>query len=48
MTDMAILNFDKLKKLENEKGFPEAVTKGSDRKIKFFNLGKDNELWKCR
>ena len=40
-------NFDKLKKLEDEKGFSEAVTKkGSDEKIKFFNLGKDNDYRK--
>ena len=36
-------NFNNLKKLEDEKGFSEAITKkGSDEKIKFFNLGKDN------
>ena len=40
-------NFDNLKKLEDEKGFAEAITKkGSDEKIKFFNLGKDNDYRK--
>jgi len=40
-------NFNNLKKLEDEKGFAEAITKkGSDEKIKFFNLGKDNDYRK--
>ena len=40
-------NFNNLKKLEDEKGFSEAITKkGSDEKIKFFNLGKDNDYRK--
>ena len=40
-------NFNNLKKLEDEKGFAEAITrKGSNEKIKFFNLGKDNDYRK--
>ena len=36
-------DFEKLKKLEKEKGFAESITKkGSDEKIPFFNLGTDN------
>ena len=36
-------NFENLKKLEQEKGFAEAITKkGSNEKLIFFNLGKDN------
>ena len=36
-------DFDNLKRLEKEKGFAEAITKkGSDEKIKFFNLGINN------
>ena len=39
--------FNNLKKLEDEKGFSEAITKkGSEEKIKFFNLGKDNDYRK--
>ena len=35
--------FSNLKKLENEKGFAEAITKkGSNEKLKFFNMGKKN------
>ncbi len=36
--------FDQLKKLEKEKGFPEAMTnKVTNEKIKFFNMGKEND-----
>ena len=36
-------DFEKLKKLEKDKGFAESITKkGSDEKIPFFNLGTDN------
>jgi len=36
-------DFEKLKKLEKEKGFAESIAKkGSDEKIPFFNLGADN------
>ena len=36
-------DFEKLKKLEKEKGFAESIAKkGSDEKIPFFNLGTDN------
>jgi len=36
-------DFEKLKKLEKEKGFAESIKKkGSDEKIPFFNLGVDN------
>ena len=36
-------SFDKLKKEEDIKGFPEAINKkGTNEKIKFFNLGKKN------
>ena len=36
-------NFEKLQKLEKEKGFDEAITKkNSSEKIKFFNLGSKN------
>jgi len=36
-------DFEKLKELEKEKGFAESIIKkGSDEKIPFFNLGKDN------
>ena len=39
--------FEKLKKLENEVGFFEAIKKkDSDEKIKFFNLGKENNFKK--
>ena len=40
-------SFDKMKKEEKEKGFAEAIKKkGTDTKIKFFNLGKDNDYKK--
>ena len=40
-------NFENLKKLEQEKGFAEAITKrGSKEKLIFFNLGKDNNYKK--
>ena len=40
-------DFSNLKKLEKEKGFSEAITKkGSNEKINFFNLGKDNDYKK--
>jgi hypothetical protein len=40
-------DFEKLKKLEKEKGFAESITKkGSDEKIPFFNLGTDNNYKK--
>jgi len=36
-------DFESLKKLEQEKGFAEAITKkGSNEKLTFFNLGKNN------
>ena len=36
-------DFEKLKELEKKKGFAESIIKkGSDEKIPFFNLGKDN------
>ena len=36
-------DFENLKKLEQEKGFAEAITKkGSNEKLTFFNLGKNN------
>lgn len=36
-------DFNNLKKLESTKGFDESMVKrGSDEKLKFFNLGKDN------
>ena len=36
-------NFEKLQKLEKEKGFYEAISKkNSSEKIKFFNLGNKN------
>jgi len=36
-------DFENLKRLEQEKGFAEAITKkGSDEKLKFFNLGINN------
>ena len=36
-------SFDKLKKEEDIKGFPEAINKkGTNEKIKFFNLGNKN------
>ena len=36
-------DFEKLKKLEKEKGFVESIIKkGSDKKIPFFNLGANN------
>jgi len=36
-------DFEKLKKLEKEKGFAESITKkGSNKKIPFFNLGANN------
>jgi len=36
-------DFENLKRLEKEKGFAESITKkGSDEKIKFFNLGINN------
>tara|TARA_B100001250_G_scaffold102450_2_gene86281 strand:- start:38 stop:883 length:846 start_codon:yes stop_codon:yes gene_type:complete len=39
--------FSNLKKLENSKGFPEAITqKGTNKKLSFFNLGKDNDYKK--
>ena len=38
-------NFENMKKLENEMGFPEAVIdKRSKQKINFFNLGKENNF----
>ena len=40
-------SFDKMEKEENEQGFAEAIKKkGTDAKIKFFNLGKDNDYKK--
>jgi len=40
-------SFDKMKKNEKEQGFDEAIKKkGTDKKIKFFNLGKDNDYKK--
>lgn len=40
-------NFKNLQNLEKKKGFEEAMTlKGSNQKIKFFNLGKDNDYKK--
>ena len=37
-------DFGKMQKLEKEKGFPEAVMKkNEDKKIKFFNLGPEND-----
>ena len=37
-------DFGKMQKLEKEKGFPEAVMKkNEDKKIKFFNLGPNND-----
>ena len=36
--------FDKLQKLEQEKGFKESmIIKESNKKLKFFNLGKKND-----
>ena len=35
-------NFDKLQKIENEKGFMEAVSDKNGKYIKFFNLGPNN------
>ena len=40
-------SFDNMKKEEKEKGFAEAIKKkGTNEKIKFFNLGKDNNYKK--
>tara|TARA_B000000460_G_C21165012_1_gene242829 strand:- start:62 stop:514 length:453 start_codon:yes stop_codon:yes gene_type:complete len=40
-------SFDNLQKLEKEKGFAEALKeKGSEKKIKFFNLGQENNYKK--
>ena len=40
-------NFESLKKLEQKKGFNEAITKkGSNEKLTFFNLGKENNYKK--
>ena len=40
-------SFDKMKKEEKERGFAEAIKKkDTDEKIKFFNLGKDNDYKK--
>ena len=44
-TEICVKNcdFNNLKKLESTKGFDESMVKrGSDEKLKFFNLGKDN------
>ena len=42
-TAIQTCNFNRLQKLEEKKGFDEAVTKkGSSDKIKFFNLGNKN------
>ena len=42
-----LCSFDNLKGLENKIGFDEAVTKkNSEEKIKFFNLGKNNDYKK--
>ena len=46
-TSVKNCEFSKLKKLENQYGFAEAVNKkGTNEKLNFFNLGKDNNYEK--